>query len=132
FCAGVATFAQLYSPQALLPLIARDLNTGAAASALLVSTSTIGLALGVIGWSTLADRIGRVRAMSYSVCVATGLGLLVPFAPTFQLLLSGRSLEGLALGGVPAIAVAYPTEEIEAGHAARAAGTYVAGTTIGG
>ncbi|MUL62903.1 MFS transporter [Mycobacterium sp. CBMA 234] len=132
FCAGVATFAQLYSPQALLPLIARDLNTGAAASALLVSTSTIGLALGVIGWSTLADRIGRVRAMSYSVCVATGLGLLVPFAPTFQLLLSGRFLEGLALGGVPAIAVAYLTEEIEEGHAARAAGTYVAGTTIGG
>lgn len=132
FCAGVATFAQLYSPQAVLPLIARSLNTGAAASALMVSASTIGLALGVIGWSTLADRIGRVRAMSYSVCVATGLALLVPFAPTFQLLLAGRFAEGLALGGVPAIAVAYLTEEIEAGHAARAAGTYVAGTTIGG
>lgn len=28
--------------------------------------------------------------------------------------------------------MAYLTEEIEAGHAARAAGTYVAGTTIGG
>ena len=106
FCAGVATFAQLYSPQAVLPLIARSLNTGAAASALMVSASTIGLALGVIGWSTLADRIGRVRAMSYSVCVATGLALLVPFAPTFQLLLAGRLAEGLALGGVPAIAVA--------------------------
>ena len=132
FCAGVATFAQLYSPQAVLPLIARSLHTGAAASALMVSASTIGLACGVIGWSTLADRIGRVRAMSYSVCVATGLALLVPFAPTFQLLLGGRFLEGLALGGVPAIAVAYLTEEIEAGHAARAAGTYVAGTTIGG
>lgn len=132
FCAGVATFAQLYSPQAVLPLIARSLNTGAAASALMVSASTIGLALGVIGWSTLADRIGRVRAMSYSVCVATGLALLVPFAPTFQLLLAGRLAEGLALGGVPAIAVAYLTEEIDAGHAARAAGTYVAGTTIGG
>lgn len=132
FCAGVATFAQLYSPQAVLPLIARTLNTGAASSALMVSASTIGLAVGVIGWSTLADRIGRVPAMSYSVCIATGLALLVPFAPTFQLLLAGRFAEGLALGGVPAIAVAYLTEEIEAGHAARAAGTYVAGTTIGG
>ncbi len=126
FCAGVATFAQLYSPQAVLPLIARSLNTGAAASALMVSASTIGLAVGVIGWSTLADHIGRVRAMSYSVCVATGLALLVPFAPTFQLLLAGRFAEGLALGGVPAIAVAYLTEEIEAGHAARAAGSAAA------
>jgi len=132
FCAGVATFAQLYSPQAVLPLIARDLNTGAAASALMVSASTIGLAVGVIAWSSLADRVGRVRAMALSVGIATILGLAVPFVPTFQLLLAGRFVEGLALGGVPAIAVAYLTEEIEAGHAARAAGTYVAGTTIGG
>ncbi len=48
------------------------------------------------------------------------------------MLLSGRFLEGLMLGGVPAIAIAYLTEEIESGHAARAAGSYVAGTTIGG
>lgn len=132
FCAGVATFAQLYSPQAMLPLIARDLHTGAANAALLVSTSTIGLAIGVLPWSMLADRIGRLAAMSVSVAVATGIGLLVPFAPSFELLLAGRFLEGLAIGGVPAVAVAYLTEEIEAGHSARAAGTYVAGTTIGG
>ena len=132
FCAGIATFAQLYSPQAVLPLIARSLHTGAAESALMVSASTIGLAIGVIGWSTLADRIGRVQAMSLSVSIATVLGLMVPFVPTFQLLLAGRFAEGLALGGVPAVAVAYLTEEIESGHAARAAGTYVAGTTIGG
>jgi len=30
FCAGVATFAQLYSPQAVLPMISRDLHIGAA------------------------------------------------------------------------------------------------------
>lgn len=132
FCAGVATFAQLYSPQAVLPLISRELHVGAASAALMVSASTIGLAIGVIPWSTLADRIGRVRAMSWSVAAATVFGLAVPFVPTFELLLMGRLAEGLAIGGVPAIAVAYLTEEIEAGHTARAAGTYVAGTTIGG
>lgn len=132
FFAGVATFAQLYSPQAVLPLISSDLHMGAAAAALMVSASTIGLAIGVIPWSTLADRIGRVKAMSLSVTIATALGLMVPFAPTFQLLLAGRFLEGLVVGGVPAIAVAYLTEEIDPAHAARAAGTYVAGTTIGG
>jgi predicted MFS family arabinose efflux permease len=132
FCAGIATFAQLYSPQAVLPLISADLHMGAAASALMVSASTVGLALGVIPWSTLADRIGRVKAISVSVTVATAVGLLVPFAPTYQLLLAGRFLEGLLIGGVPAIAIAYLTEEINPSHAARAAGTYVAGTTIGG
>ncbi|MCV7287316.1 MFS transporter [Mycolicibacterium wolinskyi] len=132
FCAGVATFAQLYSPQAVLPLIARDLGTGAADTALAVSTATIGLAVGVIPWAALADRIGRVQVMTISVAAATVLGLLVPFSPSYQLLLCGRFLEGLVLAGVPAVAVAYLTEEINAGHAARAAGTYVAGTTIGG
>lgn len=132
FCAGVATFAQLYSPQAVLPLISADLNIGAAEAALMISASTVGLAIGVIPWSTLADRIGRVRAISISVTVATIVGLLVPFAPTYQLLLAGRLLEGLVIGGVPAIAIAYLTEEIDPAHAARAAGTFVAGTTIGG
>jgi MFS transporter, YNFM family, putative membrane transport protein len=132
FCAGVATFAQLYSPQAVLPLIAADLHIGAADAALMVSASTVGLAMGVIPWSTLADRVGRVKAISMSVTVATTVGLLVPFARTFQLLLAGRFIEGLVVGGVPAIAVAYLTEEIDPAHAARAAGTFVAGTTIGG
>jgi MFS transporter, YNFM family, putative membrane transport protein len=132
FCAGVATFAQLYSPQAVLPLISADLGVGAADAALLVSTSTVGLAIGVIPWSALADRIGRVKSISISVTVATLIGMLVPFAPTFGLLLAGRFIEGLMVGGVPAIAVAYLTEEVNPVHAARAAGTFVAGTTIGG
>src|ERR1700750_1969057 len=132
FCAGVATFAQLYSPQAVLPLISADLHIGAAAAALTISASTVGLAIGVIPWSTLADRIGRVRAISISVTVATAVGLLVPFAPTFQLLLAGRFIEGLVIGGVAALAIGYLTEEIDPAHAARAAGTFVAGTTIGG
>jgi predicted MFS family arabinose efflux permease len=132
FCAGVATFAQLYSPQSVLPLIAADWHTGAAHAALMVSAATAGLAVGVIPWSLVADRIGRVRAMSLSVIAATLLGLLVPFAPDYGLLLCGRFVEGLLVGGVPAIAIAYLSEEIHPEHAARAAGIYVAGTSVGG
>ena len=132
FCAGVATFAQLYSPQAVLPLISADLGVGAADAALVISASTVGLAIGVIPWSALADRIGRVKAISISVSVATLVGMLVPFSPTFAILLAGRFVEGLMVGGVPAIAVAYLTEEVDPVHAARAAGIFVGGTTIGG
>jgi MFS transporter, YNFM family, putative membrane transport protein len=132
FCAGVATFAQLYSPQAVLPLISADLGVGAANAALVISASTVGLAIGVIPWSALADRIGRVKAISISVTVATLVGMLVPFTPTFSMLLAGRFVEGLMVGGVPAIAVAYLTEEVDPEHAARAAGIFVGGTTIGG
>jgi predicted MFS family arabinose efflux permease len=132
FCAGIATFAQVYSPQGVLPQISADLGVGAASAALMVSACTIGLAVGVIPWSIIADRIGRVKAMSVSVITSSALGLLAPFAPSFQLLLAGRLLEGLVLAGVPAIAIAYLTEEISSEHAARAAGTFVSGTSVGG
>ncbi len=132
FAAGIATFAQLYSPQAALPQIARDLQIDPARAAVVISASTIGLAAGVIPWSVVADRLGRVRAMSVAISAATVCGLLVPFAPTFGLLLSGRVLEGLLVGGVPAVAIAYLSEEVEAVSTSRAAGTYVAGTTVGG
>lgn len=132
FCAGIATFAQLYSPQGVLPQISSSLGVGAASAALMVSACTIGLAVGVIPWSIIADRIGRVKAMSVSVTMSSVLGLLTPLVPTFHLLLGARLLEGLVIGGVPAIAIAYLTEEIAPEHAARAAGTFVSGTSIGG
>ncbi|GAS88400.1 MFS transporter [Mycolicibacterium brisbanense] len=132
FCAGIATFAQLYSPQGVLPQISTDLGVGAASAALMVSACTIGLAVGVIPWSMIADRVGRVKAMSVSVVTSSVLGLLTPCAPNLHLLLAGRLLQGLVLAGVPAIAIAYLTEEIAPEHAARAAGTFVSGTSIGG
>ncbi|MDI3211577.1 MFS transporter [Arthrobacter sp. AL12] len=130
--AGVATFAQLYSTQAVLPMMTADLQVTAAEAALTISLATIGLALTVLPWSFLADRIGRVRAMLWGISAATALGLLVPLASSFPMLLGLRMLEGMALGGIPAIAIAYLNEEVNKAHAALAAGTYVAGTTLGG
>ena len=42
-CAGVATFAQLYSVQGVLPLMAADLGIDAAEASLGVSAATFGL-----------------------------------------------------------------------------------------
>ncbi|WP_083266279.1 MFS transporter [Arthrobacter sp. U41] len=130
--AGVATFAQLYSTQAVLPMMAAELQVTAAEAALTISLATVGLAVTVLPWSFLADRVGRVRAMMWGISAATVLGLLVPLASSFPMLLGLRMLEGMALGGIPAIAIAYLNEEVDKAHAALAAGTYVAGTTLGG
>ena len=132
FFAGVATFAQLYAPQAVLPALAADYGVSPASAALAVSTATLGLALAVIPWSMAADRFGRRATMGVGIAVATALGLLAPFMPTMELFLSARFAEGLALGAVPAIALAYLNEEVHAGHAPQAAGSYIAGTTVGG
>ncbi|OZB83456.1 MAG: MFS transporter [Microbacterium sp. 14-71-5] len=132
FFAGIATFAQLYAPQAVLPLLASDLAVDPATAALSVSAATLGLAASVIGWSVVADRIGRVPAMAVGVIAATALGLLAPFAGGIGILLALRCAEGIALGAVPAVALAYLAEEVGPRHAAAAAGSYIAGTTVGG
>ncbi len=131
-CAGVATFAQLYSVQGVLPLISADLGVSAADAALTVSAATVGLALAVIPWSATADRIGRLRAMYFAVIGATVFGLIVPLMPNLSAILVVRFFEGVSLGGIPALALAYLTEEVHKLHAGIAAGTYVAGTSIGG
>lgn len=131
-CAGIATFAQLYSPQGVLPDIASDLGTSADGAALTVSAATLGLALAVVPWSFAGDRFGRLRAMVVAVACATVLGLVSAWAPTFEVVLVLRLLEGAALGGVPALAMAYLNDEVDPRAGSIAAGWFVGGTTIGG
>ena len=132
FFAGIATFAQLYSAQAVLPQISDELSVSPATAALTVSATTLGLALAVIPWSIVADRIGRVPAMATGVLTATVFGLSAPLSGEIVMLLALRFAEGVALGAVPAVALAYLSEEVDARHAAAAAGSYIAGTTVGG
>ncbi len=130
--AGVATFAQLYSAQAVLPALAAELGGTAAHAALSVSVATGALAVSVVGWSALADRTGRVPAMAASLLVATAVGLAVPLAGDLAQLLVLRALQGAALGGLPAVAMAYLAEELRGRDVAPAAAAYVAGTSLGG
>jgi len=130
--AGIASFAGLYAPQSILPVIGRDLGVDAAASALTVSMATLGLAVAVLGWSWFADRIGRAPAMKVGLVVAAVLGLLVPLAPTYAVLLVLRVVQGIALAGVPALAIAYLAEELDRHAAVVAAGAYISGNSVGG
>ena len=52
--------------------------------------------------------------------------------PSWHAILVIRALEGLALGGVPAIAIAYLAEEIEPRGLGFAMGLYIAGPAFGG
>ena len=130
--AGIATFAQLYAPQAVLPEISAFFEVSTADSSLMVSMGTAGLAIAKVPWSLVADRIGRKRTISIAIVAATILGVVVTLMPTFEFALAARFLEGLALGGVPAVAMAYINEEIHKLDAAAAVGTFIAGNTVGG
>ncbi|HEU4545948.1 MAG TPA: MFS transporter [Microlunatus sp.] len=130
--AGVATFAQLYAPQGLLPSLAADLDIDASQAALSLSVATWGVALAVLPWSWLADRVGRLRAMKIAISTAAVAGLLVALSPGLESLLVVRFVEGVALGGLPALAMTYLHDEVHPRSTAAAAAAYISGTTIGG
>ena len=132
WAAGVATFGQLYYPQGILPVIGDDLHASPAAAALSISGSTLGLGVAVLGWSRAADRIGRVQAMRIALLAATTIGFLALLSPTLPVLVALRTLQGIALGGVPALALTYLGDEVHRSFVGLAAGTFIAGTAVGG
>ncbi|MEV6119051.1 MFS transporter [Streptomyces sp. NPDC052077] len=132
FLAGVATFALLYSTQALLPLISGDLGVTAGDASWTVAAATGGLAVFVLPMSALSERFGRRAVMTGSLAVAVAVGLLVPFAPSLTALIVLRAVQGAALAGLPASATAYLAEEVRPRALLTAIGLFVAGNSVGG
>jgi YNFM family putative membrane transporter len=132
FLAGFVTFDLVFAPQAFLPALSTELNLNADTAAISVSATTLGVAAGVLVWASISDRIGRMRAIRLSLILAFVAAVAVPFVPTIETLLAARFIEGLLLGAAPAVGMAYIAERVDGRRAAQAAGTFVAGNTIGG
>ncbi|WP_327268460.1 MFS transporter [Streptomyces sp. NBC_01218] len=132
FAAGVATFALLYSTQALLPSVSASFGATAGQASWTVSAATGALALAVLPLSALSERFGRRQMMTASLALAVTLGMLVPFAPSLGTLIALRALQGAALAGLPASAMAFLAEEVRPRALVAAIGLFVAGNSIGG
>lgn len=129
---GWATFAGLYATQPLLPELAEGFHVSAAESSLALSLSTGTLALAIMVAGAVAETVGRKTLMFTSLILAAVFGIAAAFAPTWHLLLLFRALEGAALGGAPAVAMAYLAEEIEPMGLGTAMGLLIGGNAFGG
>ena len=132
FCAGFATFALLYCIQPLLPLLAKHYAVSAASSSLALSLTTLSLALCLLVSAALAESWGRKPVMAAALGLASLLGLACVLVESWQLLLFLRALLGLALSGLPALAMAYVSEEFDPDSLPAAMGLYIGGTALGG
>src|SRR6201996_1276487 len=132
FAAGVATFALMYSTQALLPELARSFAISDAESTLSVSLTTAGLGVTLLFTGPISEVLGRTRLIHTSLLASAIIGLACAVAPSWDALLALRLLQGIALAGLPAVATAYLREEMHPDGYARTAGLYVGGTALGG
>lgn len=129
---GFSTFALLYCIQPLMPMLSHEFALTAAQSSLALSLSTGMLALSLIVSSLLSERVGRKPMMAASMTLGAVLTVLCAFAQTYPQLLVLRGLLGFMLGGMPAIAMAYLSEEIDPRALGLSMGLYISGSAFGG
>jgi len=131
FC-GAAAFVPLYAPQSLLPLLRDFVGQNAAMAGAIVSAGTAGVAIAAPLVGRLADRLGRRRVIVLAAFLAAIPSLLSALAPTPELLVVARLLEGLALPGIFAVTVAYTADQWPPAEARAVTALYMAGTIAGG
>ncbi len=132
WCAGAGTFTLLYAVQGLLPAFSSEYGVSPATASLSLSVATGALALGIIPVSVLAEAWGRDRVMAASLTTTALLGVLAPLAPSFEVLVALRGLQGLAMAGVPALAMGHLAREVDGRALGAAMGVLIAGNTVGG
>ena len=130
--AGFCTFLNLYSPQALLPALAREFGVGVAEISSIMTASALAIALTAPFTGAIADVLGRKR-----VITAAMLAVVVPMAgaalaPDVPALIAWRFFQGLLLPPIFAVTVAYIGDEWPPPEVAGVAGVYIAGSSLGG
>jgi YNFM family putative membrane transporter len=132
FSAGFATFALLYCVQPLMPVFARTFQVSAAQSSLSLSLTTGLLAPSMIVAGVLSEARGRKPMMVGSLLASSVLMLLCAVAPRWGMLLALRALAGIAFAGLPAISMAYLSEEMHPTSIGLSMGLFIGGNGLGG
>jgi MFS transporter, YNFM family, putative membrane transport protein len=130
--AGYCAFINLYSPQAVLPLLAREFGVTAAEIAGVMTAGTLSVALMAPFAGAVADVLGRKRVIVTAMLALTIPTVLAALAPTLSQLIFWRFVQGLVLPPIFAVTIAYIGEEWPPNEATTAAGVYTSGASLGG
>ncbi|NEU10722.1 MFS transporter [Methylobacterium sp. BTF04] len=130
--AGFSTFAVLYGVQPLLPVFADAFDVSPAESSLALSLPCATLAVALLVVSPLSEVIGRKPVMVASLFASALLTLIAVLVPSWHGFLALRALTGFAASGLPAVAMAYVSEEMHGRAVGLSMGLLIGGNALGG
>ncbi|WP_199320402.1 MFS transporter [Leptolyngbya sp. FACHB-261] len=130
--AGFCTFLDLYAPQSLLPLFTQVFQASEGEVSLMISATTIAVAIAAPLVGLFADTLGRKRVITAAILVLAVPTLLAATASGLPELIGWRFAQGLAMPGIFAVTIAYITEEWAGLGVGSVMATYVTGNVIGG
>lgn len=132
FFLGMCALLNLYATQPVLKQMARSYPVSVSAATLTISATTLGVAITAPFAGAISDRYGRRKLMLAAILAMAVATIMCMVSPTFNLLLVGRLIQGIATPFVFAIAVAYINETFTTEDTVRLNSIYVAGTAFGG
>jgi MFS transporter, YNFM family, putative membrane transport protein len=130
--AGFCAFINLYSPQAILPLLSSEFGASAAQVSTIITVSTLAVAITAPFTGAVADVLGRKRVIVAAMFMLVIPTVMVGFAQSLSAVIFWRAVQGLVLPPVFAVTVAYIGDEWTAAGATRATGIYSSASSIGG
>ncbi|MFY9578882.1 MAG: MFS transporter [Gaiellaceae bacterium] len=125
-------FAVTYSTQAILPQLGGAFHVSPAHAGLTISVVVFALACGAWIWGPFSDRYGRKRSIVLASALLVAPTVGAALAPSFDVLLAFRTLQGLCIPGLLTAGVPYVAEAFAPGIGGRAMGYYVASLVAGG
>ena len=132
FLAPAFIFANMYTTQAILPVLSQAFHISAPTAGLSVSILVLAVAIGSLFYGPISDIVGRKPVMvgsSFLVAIPT---LLCGFAPNFATLVILRAIQGLLMPGLTSVAIPYVNEQFQGRWRGLAMGIYVSGLVLGG
>ncbi|MGS0683445.1 MFS transporter [Shewanella sp. 125m-7] len=130
--ASFVIFINLYIVQGMLPLIADSFLVTASQATLLLSATSFTMALSLLFFAVVSDRVGRKKPILVSLSLLVLSDLSALLINDFNQLLCLRLLQGVLLASVPAMAMAYFKDELGKNAILKAGAIYIAANSLGG
>jgi MFS transporter, putative metabolite:H+ symporter len=119
---GSATFFDAFTSLAIafaLPELIREWNLTPSYAATIISAGYVGQFAGALFFGWLAERVGRLRSLTFCVAIYSVMNVACVFAGNYQALILFRFIQGVGVGGEVPVAGTYINEFAGARHRGR-------------
>lgn len=130
--AGVSTFLNVYTTQALLPYLRHVFHASELEVSLTISATTLATAMFAPFVGIAAESIGRKKVIVPAIFGLSVPTFLLATSPSLHMLIFWRFCQGIFIAGIISTVMAYINEEWAGRGVGTAITAYVSGTVFGG
>ena len=129
---GMFAFLQVYSIQAILPIIRQDFMASETQAGMTVGATVLAIAIMSPFMGMLSDAVGRKNMIVASLLCLGLPTFMLGFTQSLAGVMFWRFIQGLAVPGITVVTIAYISEEFVGKAVSRVTAFYVSGTVLGG